>query len=410
MDEPAPATTRTDGDARLIDADNHYYEPRDCFTRYLDPAYRDRGVRVELDERGRDVVMIGDRQFTFLDDPFGDVKVKPGALRELLRTMGSGRVSESEAVEVVRPEYVDREARLARMDAQGLEAIVVFPTFGVCVEHFLKDDPDLLDASFRAFNRWLNDDWGYAHEGRIFAAPMLSLRDVDAAVVELERVLAEGARVVGLRPGPAYGRSPADPHFDAFWARVNEAGVLVAFHIGESGYNEMMAPFWGEDPNPSSHHQSAFQWTNCYGDRPIMDTCSALVLHNLFGRFPNVRCLSVENGSLWVAYLLKVMNKMNGMGRNGPWLGGRLTERPSDVFKRHVYVSPYHEEDIVALTEVLGTDRVVFGSDYPHPEGLAEPADFAAALTPLDPPARRRILHDNIAAVLSSADSGAASR
>ena len=239
---------------------------------------------------------------------------------------------------------------------------------------------------------------------------MLSLRDVDAAVVELERVLAEGARVVGLRPGPAYGRSPADPHFDAFWARVNEAGVLVAFHIGESGYNEMMAPFWGEDPNPSSHHQSAFQWTNCYGDRPIMDTCSALVLHNLFGRFPNVRCLSVENGSLWVAYLLKVMNKMNGMGRNGPWLGGRLTERPSDVFKRHVYVSPYHEEDIVALTEVLGTDRVVFGSDYPHPEGLAEPADFAAALTPLDPPARRCILHDNIAAVLSSADSGAASR
>ena len=90
----------------------------------------------------------------------------------------------------------------------------------------------------------------------------------------------------------------------------------------------MMAPFWGEEPNPSSHQQSAFQWTCFYGDRPIMDTIAALVLHNLFGRFPNIRCLSVENGSLWVPYLLKVMDKMNGMGRNGPWLGGRVTERP----------------------------------------------------------------------------------
>ncbi len=95
--------------------------------------------------------------------------------------------------------------------------------------------------------------------------------------------------------------------------------------------------------------QSAFQWTNLYGDRPIMDTISALILHNLFGRFPNVQCVSVENGSLWVPYLLKAMNKMNGMGRNGPWLGGRITDRPSDIFRAHVSVSPYHEEDIAGV-------------------------------------------------------------
>ena len=388
---------------RLIDADNHYYESRDCFTRCIEPGYRERTVRVAPGDGGRDVVLVGDRPFTFLDDPFSERKVKPGALRELLRTMGTGSVPQSGAVEPVQPAYLEREPRLARMDAQGLQAAVLFPTLGVCVEHFLQDDPGLLDASFRAFNRWLAEDWGFAYRGRIFAAPMLSLRDVDRAVVELDRVLGAGARVIGLRPGPAYGRSPADPHFDPFWARVNEARVVVAFHIGESGYNEMLGPFWGEEPNPSSHRQSAFQWASFYGDRPIMDTFSALVLHNLFGRFPNVRCLSVENGSLWVAYLLKVMDKMYGMGRNGPCLGGRLTERPSEVFKRHVYVSPYHEEDIVALAGVLGAQRVVFGSDYPHPEGLAEPADFAAALAPLDPAARECILSGNTAALLGDA-------
>jgi predicted TIM-barrel fold metal-dependent hydrolase len=221
-------------------------------------------------------------------------------------------------------------------------------------------------------------------------------------VAELEFVLARGARVVALRPGPAFGRSPADPHFDPFWARINEARVPVAFHIGESGYNEMMGPFWGEEPNPSSHRQSAFQWTTMYGDRPIMDTFAALVLHNLFGRFPDVRCLSVENGSLWVPYLMKVMNKMNGMGRNGPWLGGPIAERPSEIFKRHVFVSPYHEEDVVALAETIGVSQVLFGSDYPHPEGLAEPVEFAERIAPLGPADIQAVMRDNLRGLLGS--------
>jgi len=74
---------------------------------------------------------------------------------------------------------------------------------------------------------------------------------------------------------------------------------VVAFHIGESGYNELFSTAWGERANPPSHEQSAFQWASFYGDRPIMDTVAALTLHNLFGRFPNVRIASIENGSLW---------------------------------------------------------------------------------------------------------------
>jgi predicted TIM-barrel fold metal-dependent hydrolase len=385
---------------RLFDADNHYYEPRDCFTRHLEPSMRDRAIRVETDRDGNEVVLVGDRPFTFLLDPFSGTVTKPGALRDMLRALSSGNFQESDAVEPIQPGYVERDARLALMDDQGVETILLFPTLAVCVEHFMKDDPEQLYANFHAFNEWLDEDWGFDHHGRIHAVPLLSLRDLDRAVAELDFVLGRGARVVALRPGPAFGRSPADPHFDPFWARLDEARVPVAFHIGESGYNEMTAPHWGEAPNPSSHKQSAFQWTTTYGDRPIMDTFAALVLHNLFGRFPNVRCLSVENGSLWVPYLLKVMNKMNGMGRNGPWLGGRVTERPSDIFKRHVFVSPYHEEDVVALTETIGVGQVLFGSDFPHPEGLARPAEFAARLAGLDGHAVRRVMRDNLSGLL----------
>jgi predicted TIM-barrel fold metal-dependent hydrolase len=381
----------------LADADNHYYEPRDAFTRHMPTKYADLAVRVEGER-----IVVGDRPFTFLRHNYDRV-VKPGALREMLRTMKSGLVDEggSTVEEPVQPGYVNRDARLALMDEQGVEAGLLFPTLGVCVEHFMKDDPVQLAANFEAFNRWLDDDWGYAYRNRIFAAPMLSLRDLDAAVAELDRVLALGARIVCLRPGPAFGRSPADPYFDPFWARVNEARVLVGLHIGESGYNELYSTAWGEAPNPESHRQSAFQWACFYGDRPVMDTIAALVLHNLFGRFPDVRVVSVENGSLWVAYLFAVLDKMKGMGRNGPWPGGYVAGRPSDILREHLYVAPFHEENVPALVDVLGASNVLFGSDFPHPEGLAEPVDFVDALPGVPDDDVRHIMGDNLRGLLA---------
>ncbi len=391
-----------DLDYTLIDADNHYYEPRDCFTRYLEPRHRDKAVR-PVSHDGVEAVLVGDRPFTFLADPFTETRARPGALREMLRNMGSGDFDEGDALEPMRPEYTDRSARLATMDAQGVEAAVFFPTLGVCVEHFMKDDVEATYANLRAFNRWVDDDWGLNHRDRIYAAALLSLIDLDRAVEELEFVLDRGARVIHLRPGPHAGRSPADPYFDPFWARVNEAEVAVAFHISESGYNEMCSVHWGEEANPSSHRQSAFQWTNFYGDRPIMDTISSLIYQNLFGRHPRVRVMSVENGSLWVAYLMAVMDKMKGMGRNGPWPGGYVSGRPSEVLREYVYVSPYHEEDIVALAELIGPGHVLFGSDFPHPEGLAEPARFADAIAGLPDGDVRQIMRENAASLLRAA-------
>jgi predicted TIM-barrel fold metal-dependent hydrolase len=131
-----------------------------------------------------------------------------------------------------------------------------------------------------------------------------------------------------------------------------------------------------------------------------MDTMASLIYYNLFGRYPGIRVASIENGSLWVSYLMKAMDKMNGMGRNGPWPGGRLTEKPSAIFRRHVFVSPYHEENIVDLAGMLGTSQVLFGSDYPHSEGLADPVTFAESLIDLPDDDVKRIMRDNTAGLL----------
>jgi predicted TIM-barrel fold metal-dependent hydrolase len=131
-----------------------------------------------------------------------------------------------------------------------------------------------------------------------------------------------------------------------------------------------------------------------------METLGALTYHNLFGRYPDLRIVSIENGSDWVAYLLKQLDKKKGMGRQGPWPGGYFKGRPSEILKEHLSLTPYPEDDVRALIERMGDEHVLFGSDYPHPEGLAQPNAFAKLIDGLDDAATRRVMRGNTARLL----------
>jgi predicted TIM-barrel fold metal-dependent hydrolase len=255
-----------------------------------------------------------------------------------------------------------------------------------------------------SFNRWYDETWGFNYQDRIYATAMLSFRDLDRAVALTDEVLARDARVVVLPTGPAYGRSPGDPYFDPVWSRLNEAGAVVALHIMPFWYFDAISPAWGHDGDPNSWRMSAWQWMNTYGERPVIDTISALIFDNLFERFPRLNVLIAEHGASWVPHMLTHMDKSRGMGRNGPWLGGQLKDRPSAIFKEHVRVAPYPEDNIPRLVDELdGDDRVlVFGSDFPHAEGVVSPADFQQLLKPLPDDMQRRIMKENAAAIFDT--------
>jgi len=386
------ATLARPTDYRFFDADNHYYEPVDMYERYIEPGYADRTFTPE-ERDGGTVVLFQGRPFGFVGGTGSRRRIRPGALRASLR----GELPNED--EDVDDSYAsDPAARLGLMDRQGIEATLMFPSTGVTIANAIGDDAQVLAAHMRAFNRWLAETWSFDYRQRIISPAMIVLADADAAVAELDRVLAQGARALQILPGPARwstadspGRSPADAVYDPFWSRVNEAGVLVTFHLGNAGYMEHHSADWGENPDPDGVRseegfagsgirttatpggRSAFQWTMLYRDRPIMDTLAILIFHNLFGRFPNVRVASVENGSIWVPYLLRVMDNMKGMARNGPWPNGYVEGRPSEVFRKHVYVSPHHYgEDVGALVDLIGADRVMFGSDFPHGKACPE--------------------------------------
>jgi predicted TIM-barrel fold metal-dependent hydrolase len=381
----------------LLDADNHYYETPDCFSRHIDPEHRHLAITAERRDGGW-VLVQGGRVLRYAAADMFDEAEPPGSLLSILRNRSlAGRDAARVAVPHD-PAYVERSARLARMDEQGVEAAVMLPSVGVTVEQALSHDPVALMANVRAFNRWLEETWGYGADGRIYGVPVLTLHDRDGCVAELERVLDAGARFVYLRPGHLGGRSPADPWFDPFWARIDEARVPVVLHVSAGLLDQSAA--WGEDPEPHHKAMSAFQFAFFFSDRPVMDMLGALILHNLFGRYPNVRILSIENGSAWVPYFQKVLHKGWRMAPFGPAPWGRVEDEPIDVFHEHVWIAPYPESDNAQLVAQIGADRVLFGSDYPHPEGCVEPVDFARSLGDLPAEDVRKVMRDNLASLL----------
>jgi predicted TIM-barrel fold metal-dependent hydrolase len=385
----------TDSDMRPFDADNHYYEPLDAFTRHLDPAWRSRTVDV-AEIRGRIRHVVGGRVSQAVTNPTFDPIVKPGCLYGYFRSNPDGRPREEylRESEPIPAHYRERDARLEVMDAQGLAAVWMFPTLGVLYEHELRDDPEAVTVAFRSFNRWLDEDWGLNHRDRIYGAPYIPLVDVDWAVEELEWALANDAHVICMRPaapttteGP---RSPAHPMFDPFWARVNEAGITVAVHGAESGYGYNG---YAEDTPAEALGRTIPLKSIMNTERPIKDFLAAVVCDGLFTRFPNLRMASIENGAGFVDDLLQRLQKAHKQHI------GYFPEDPIDTFREHVWVNPFWEDRIEPLVKLIGADRALFGSDWPHAEGLAAPLDYLADVEDLDEVSRDKVMRDNVRAL-----------
>jgi len=282
------------------------------------------------------------------------------------------------------------------MDAQGMQGCFLFPTLGVGVEEVLLHDPGALHDVFHAFNVWMHDDWTFNYSDRIYAAPYIALQDPDRAVQEVEYALEQGAHVVVMRSGPVRGpgfsRSPGDPVYDAMWARLAEAGVLVAYHSGDAGYNRY-ADEWGGGGDFQAFRNDPFRNVTG-GHRPIYDTIAAFACHGILRRHPNLRVATIESGSEWVALLLKALKKSYGQI---PAAYDHVD--PVEQVQRHVWVSPYYEDDLSQLRDELGATQMIFGSDFPHAEGLADPKSFVDDLPNFSDAEIKLVMRENALAL-----------
>ncbi len=382
-----------DLDFVAFDCDHHYYEAPDAFTRHIEPGMERRAMQW-AEVNGKQRLLVGGQINRFIPNPTFDPIARPGCLDDYFR----GKVAVDDMAAAfgelepisARPEYRDRDARLSQLDEQGIGGCFLFPTLGVGMESALEHDLPAMQAAFSAFNRWLDDDWGFNTSDRMFAAPYITLSDVDRAVSELEFALERDALIVNLRASAvttADGqRSPGHAMFDPFWARVNEAGITVAFHSGDAGY-DFLFDHWGLDTEFKAFAFDPLKRVLNYSN--IADTVGAIIVGGVLDRFPNVRICTIESGSEWVSGLISRLTKAYKQARHA------FASDPVQHLRTKLWVAPYYEDDLAQLREQIGTSQMIFGSDYPHAEGLAVPTDFVHDLDGFSDAEIKAVMADN---------------
>lgn len=387
-------------DFPVFDADNHMYETTDALTKFLPREYE--GFIKYVQVNGRTKIAVRNVISDYIPNPTFEKVAAPGAQEEYFKHGNpegrSRREIMGKAIESP-PAFSSPEPRLELMNELGIDRALMWPTLASLLEERVRDDPAAVHAVVHALNQWMLEHWSFNYEDRMFPTPVIHMGIVDEAIRELDWVVERGARIVLIRPAPAWGwagpRSPALPEFDPFWSKVAEAGVVIGMHASDSGYQRYTNEWEGiRDEMTPFKGGSGFQAILAHQGRPIIDTVSSLVGHGLCSRFPSLRFAPVENGSNWVRPL------MEHMGYAWAHSPKAFDENPVEVFKRNVYVHPFHEEDPKGLIDLIGADRVLFGSDYPHPEGMSDPITFVDDLAGLPDDTIRKVMGGNLSRLL----------
>lgn len=383
----------------LFDADNHLYETKDALTRYLPEKYADIIQYVQVN--GRTKIAVRGQISQYIPNPTFDVVARPGAMEDYFKNGNPEGKSRREifgkpmqAIDAFR----EPVARLALMDELKVDRSLMFPTLASLVEERLRDDPEAIHAIVHALNQWLHETWSFNHKDRIFTVPVITLPIVDKAIAELEWVAERGAKAVLIRPAPVPGfrgpRSFALPEFDPFWKRVVELGIAVTMHTSDSGYARYAQEWAGSNAEMLPFVTNTFSMVNEW--RAVEDAVTSLVCHGALQRHPELKIAIIESGASWLGPL---MDKLSDTFKKAP--EGFGMQNPIETIKRQIFVSPFYEEGVNELIERIGVDQVLFGSDYPHPEGLSEPSHFSDMLSHLPVEDQAKIMGGNLARLLS---------
>lgn len=383
---------------QLFDADNHLYETKEALTKFLPERYKGAVQYVEVN--GRTKIAIRGQISEYIPNPTFEVVARPGAMEEYFKHGNPEGKSRREIFgEPMRaiPAFREPAPRLELMNEMKIQRSLMFPTLASLVEERMSDDPELIHAVVHSLNQWLYETWQFNYKDRIFTVPVISLPDVDKAIAELDWVVERGAKAILVRPAPVPGyagsRSFALPEFDRFWKRVVEHDVLVTMHSSDSGYAKYSADWEGSRAEMLPFQSNTFRMVNEW--RAISDAVASWVCHGALFRFPELKIAVIENGASWLPPLLDTLRDTYKKAPEG--FGGD----PVEAVKRSIHVSPFWEEDLGALADLMGVERVLFGSDYPHPEGLAEPARYIDEIKDMPQRNQELIMGGNLARLMS---------
>jgi predicted TIM-barrel fold metal-dependent hydrolase len=364
-----------------VDADGHVLEPRDVWLRYLEPSLRDRAIRIE-----RDAAASGCCWSTAAAP---DVARRLGALGGIgMESADLMTVGQRSYEDGCPPGGYDPQARLAVMDSEKIDVVLLYPTIGIAWEGLVQD-PSLATAYTRAYNRWIVD-FCAADRRRLVPIAHICLMDPAGAVAEVERARKDGCAGVYLSPDPPArgGMQFDDPRLARFWATVQDLDMPVAFHVVARTTNTL-SEWYGDRDAPTGSVVFGFAFPRPRRDgrvhldddaRPVRDLPAALLA-------------VLEAGSNWItAWLDRLDHKSEVMRPFSP-----LSLLPSEYFKRQCVISAEPDESLTApVVQHLGADYVVWASDYPHLDASFHVVDtIRERIAGLPEAAQRKVLGEN---------------
>jgi predicted TIM-barrel fold metal-dependent hydrolase len=374
-----------------FDADNHLYENRDAMTKFLPSEFSGVIKYVEVD--GRTKLAIRDKITNYIPNPtFAKVAVPGGSGFDVTKggagfgtgnLHGRGRLVAMPGVDA----FFDPEPRLELMKEMGIDRTLLWPTLASAVEERLADHPDAACAVVHALNEWMYEHWTYNYSDALYTTPIISLAILDRAMEELEYVHERGAKVFLIRVAPvptwAGRRSFALPEFNPFWERVQELDLIVGMHSGDAGYGRYINEWegFGDSEMSIDRHarraEPAFLALASEKDN-LVDAMASIIGHGLATRFPRLKFMPVEYSSKWIR---PFYNKLERIYESSAVL---FDESPVEVFKRNVWVHAFHDPDPKGLIDLgIPVDHIMFGSDFPHPEGMADPLAYSEVVKDL---------------------------
>lgn len=390
---------------RLVhDADAHIMETPTWLADHADPAIRDRIEPLPLTS-GNELRQTGDPQDQLrdLDATFTRIRDKHAS--------DQYRAVEAEEI-MLRKNFAATGSFIAgdrgrALDLLGFASQLVFNTFHNGRLHYWEHhgDVDFAYGVARAHNRGMIEFC--AADPRLLPTCYVPLVDFERAAAMADEALTMGAAALLVASGCPPGHSPSHLALDPVWARAQEAGVPIVFHVGGTGELIDRSYFLNGLPIPPDFHGGAenFRSVDYMGiPRPPQQTLATMIFDGVLDRFPDLRFGVIEQGAIWVpSWTRQMESAFDAFVRHEERLRA-LELRPTEYVRRQIRCTPYPTEDVGWILEQTGPDVCMFSSDYPHVEGGRRPVErFEASLGDASDAVRQRFYCDNFLDLMGNA-------
>ena len=369
---------------RVVDSDGHVIEPHHIWHDYLDAEFRHRAPRP--------VGMTFGFEFEGFTVNLPSSWSPDATDAEVAHRSERVQATYAELFPDAYAQGFSAEAQLADMDREGVDRAVLYPSFGLFVLASDDVEPALAAAVCRAYNDWLAEFCG-TDPSRLSGAAMVPMQDPRRAAAEVQRAAGMGFPGVYIRPNPVGGRNLDDPALDPLWDAMSGLGLTLGIH--EGGFPNLPQVVRGRLNDPEQAHV-------CFHPMEQMIAAVSLVYGGVLERFPGLRVGFLEAGCGWVPFWLHRMDEHweNSTGKDFG-AARSLSMPPSEYFRRQCFVSTDADERMLAqVIELIGDDRIVFSTDYPHPDSQWPHAvESFLALPGVSDGSKRRILWDNALAM-----------